>query len=129
MSLSLPEDLEPYLQEYSDKNGPGAYAIELERPTDLPSAWDREFETRPPYWSDLVAGSKCLYVGGTTDLLSRLEDHRDGEVRLTALTRVCEIRGLHTAWVCDSEDEAWKVERALARMLQRTRPEWFTHQN
>lgn len=128
MSLSLPADLEPYVDDYDDMHLSGAYALELERPASLPEVWDRHYDHRPPYWSDLLQASRVLYVGGTGDLLSRLEDHRDQEVRQTALTRVCEVRGLHTAWVADSPEHAFELlEPRLARWLQEARPQDYIH--
>lgn len=129
MSLKLPADLEPYLQDYEQKNGPGAYALELERPLDLEEQWHRHNEEKPPYWSDLNTADSVYYVGGTSDLLSRLEDHRNGDKRLTALTRVCEIAGLQTAWPHDGDtSEVFDVlEPRLARWLQESRPDSYVH--
>lgn len=134
MPLSLLEDLEPYVDDYDEMHASGVYALELERPASLADVWDQHYDTRPPYWSDLMQAEKCLYVGGASDLLSRLEDHRDNEdptkdtKRQTALTRVCEVRGLHTAWLADSPEHAFEIlEPRLARWLQSSHSSWYVH--
>lgn len=127
--LSLPQDLEPYVDGYGELHSPGAYCLCLSRPVDLQDRWERHYDMKPPYWDELVNSEKCVYVGGTSDLLSRLEDHRDGEVRQTALTQVCGIEKLQTVWVADSRGEAVNLrEPQLARLLSEEHPEWFVHQ-
>ena len=126
MSLSLPEELSPYTD--GDNSTPGAYALRLGRPLDLESAWEQHYDTRPPYWDQLMQADSVLYVGGTGDLLSRLEDHRDGDVRQTVLTKVCDVTGLQTAWPADNPTNAFElVEPRLARWLQQTRPSSYVH--
>lgn len=129
MSLSLPADLEPYTNGLEDAHEPGVYALYLNRPSALADAWDEEYDVRPPYWQDLIEASRVVYVGGASDLLARLEDHRDGDVRQTALTKICDITGLHTVWVCEDKETAFNIEEPrLARMLQEEYPEWYIHQ-
>lgn len=128
MSLSLPEDLEPYVDDYDDLHSSGAYALELQRPVDLRERWQQHYDTEPDYWTRLVNADTVYYVGGTSDLLSRLEDHRDGEVRQTVLTRVCDIRRLHVAWVSSDAETATEIdEPRLARWLQESRPRSYCH--
>lgn len=130
MTLSLPEDLTPYTNGHDDLHSAGCYAIYLNRPSALADAWDEKYDTRPPYWQQLTEADRVLYVGGASDLLARLEDHRDGGVRETALTKICEVTGLHTVWVCEDADTAFNIEEPrLARMLQEEYPSWFVHQN
>lgn len=134
MPLSLPEDLEPYIEEYDQLHSEGAYALELSRPVNLEAVWHRHNETKPPYWDRLVNASEIYYVGASGDLLARLEDHRDNDdsrrksKRDTALTKVCSVRGLHTAWPTDSVEKAYELERDIARTLSRTRPDDYIHQ-
>lgn len=135
MSLQLPGDLEPYVSNYNQLHSPGAYALVLEKPSDLAGAWEAEYDTQPDYWPELRDASECFYVGGTGDLLSRLEDHRNGDrdddtgARSTVLTELCSIEGLQTAWVAESPERATDIiEPRLARWLQKARPSAFVHQ-
>lgn len=129
MSLSLPEDLEPYVDDYDDLHSPGAYALELVRPVNLEEQWHRHNDEKPPYWRELTQGDRVFYVGGTGDLISRLEDHRNGDVRTTVLTEVCEIHGLQTVWVGESYEHATEIlEPQLHRMLQEEYAGSYVHQ-
>ena len=126
MSLCLPEELSPHTD--GDNSQPGAYALKLGRPLDLESAWEQHYDERPPYWDQLMNADTVYYVGGTGNLLSRLEDHRDGDHRQTVLTRVCDVVGLQTAWPADTPEDAFElVEPRLARYLQQTRPSSYVH--
>lgn len=127
MSLELPADLEPYISEYDEIHNPAVYALELGKPKNLSEAWDAAYERRPPYFQDLQEAPTVFYVGATSDALSRLEDHRDGEVRTTALTEVCQIRGLHTVWLFEDADEAFLRESQMARLLDREKEDAFVH--
>jgi predicted GIY-YIG superfamily endonuclease len=128
--LELPADIEPFLQdEHSHERirGPAVYCLRLTRPDDLAAVWDAEFDTRPDYWDDLTDADGVLYVGSAKDLLSRLNDHADGEVRLTVLTTVCEINGLRNVWWVDDPDRRFIEESQIATMLQNQRPDLYTH--
>jgi len=126
MSLSLPADIEPFCESTDEFHNPAAYALVLDRPDDFAAAWDRQYDIRPD-WLDAArtAGTLC-YVGGSSDLLSRLEDHRNGDKRQTTLTRICDIDRLHTVWF--AENEHWKqTEFQLAQWLSDERPRWYVH--
>jgi len=131
MSLSLPEDAEPFLRsddDFSQLHAGAAYALTLSKPADLTAEWDRHFDERPDYWDQLDDAERVVYVGGSKDLLARLEDHRDGEVRQTALTTVCEIGELRNVWWADSGDP-FLVETQLADLLaQELPPTTYVHQ-
>jgi predicted GIY-YIG superfamily endonuclease len=127
MSLSLPADIEPYCDSTEDYHKQGAYALVLNRPDNFLERWDRHHDKRPDWLSAARTADVLAYVGGSSDILSRLEDHRDGEVRQTTLTRVCEIDRLHTLWY--SVDEDWRqTEFRLAKWLANERLRWFVHQ-
>lgn len=131
MTLSLPADVEPHLgtdADLSDFHRPGVYALRLSRPDDVADAWDREFDSRPAWFDRFAGASGVVYVGGAADVLARLEDHRDGEVRTTVLTRVCEIESLRNVWWFSDTDEAFTRESKLAIMLQNEYPDLFVHQ-
>lgn len=108
--INLPEDLEPFADDYSDISGPGVYALNLSKPRNLAEAWDREFDSRPNYWNELKQARFVVYVGAAKNVLSRLEDHRDGNVRVGVLQRICEIQEVRNVWFCDSTDKAFEME-------------------
>lgn len=129
MSLSLPADIEPFADDYSDLSGPGIYALNLSKPEDLTAAWDAEFDERPAYWDKLQQSESVVYVGAAKNVLSRLEDHRDKDVRVGVLQRVCDIEGLRNVWFCDSAEEAFERESRKAIELRNwLSPETFVHQ-
>jgi predicted GIY-YIG superfamily endonuclease len=119
MSLELPAELEPYAEEYSDISGPGCYLLELTKPDDMADAWDREFDHRPEWFEQLQDADRVLYVGASKRVLSRLEDHRDGEVRLTVLTRVCDVSSVEEAWFYGSAEKAFQAEYNHAAEVSR----------
>lgn len=128
MTLSLPEDLEPYLENGFDQcHSAGVYALDLKRPDDLAEAWDREFETRPDYWAPLTDSSEVIYVGATADVLSRLEEHRDGNVRRAALVSVCEITDIRGVWWFDAVDRAFEREHGIAMSINNAVPSAYVH--
>jgi len=128
MTLSLPADVEVFLtDEYDQLHDPGVYALVLERPDGVAEAWDREFETRPPWFDEFQDARAVWYVGATNDCLSRLEDHRDGEVRVGVLQRVCEIESLRNVWWMPSTDKAFERESGIAVELQNHYPEVYVH--
>jgi len=131
MPLELPADLEPFVDDYDQMTTEGCYALLLDRPDNPAAAWDRHFDTRPEWFARFVGAEQVAYVGSGHDVLRRLEEHRDGEVRTTVLTEVCEIDGLHTVWFVGAEDteQLRFEERKLARWLDRERPSWFVHNN
>jgi predicted GIY-YIG superfamily endonuclease len=117
--LSLPAELEPHADDYSDINGPGVYMLELTKPDDIASEWDREFDHRPEWFEQLTDASRVLYVGASKRVLSRLEDHRDGQVRLTVLTRVCDVSSVENVWFYDSAEKAFQAEYNHAAEVSR----------
>jgi len=131
MTLSLPEDIEPFLRSddaFSQIHAGAAYALVLSKPDDLEAEWDRHFETRPEYWDQLVDAETVIYVGGSKDLLGRLEDHHEGDVRVTVLTEICEIDRLRNVWWADDRGP-FLVEPQLADLLRHELPtETYVHQ-
>ena len=123
MGLELPADAEPFLRSEDEwLRRPAAYALELRKPYHFEAQWDRHFDTRPDdYWEELVAADEVIYVGGTKDLLGRLEDHRDGEVRQAVLLEVCAILSIRSVWWADGDDPLL-VERQLADALRAEEP-------
>jgi hypothetical protein len=130
VALELPADIGPFLQDHHAHErirGPAVYCLRLTRPDDLAAAWDTEFDHRPEYWDDLTDADGVLYVGSAKDLLSRLNDHADGEVRLTVLTTVCDIGGLRNVFWVDDPDRRRIEESQIATMMQNELAEMYVH--
>jgi len=130
VALELPADIEPFLQDdhqHERIRSAAVYCLRLTRPDDLAAAWDRHFENRPEYWADLTDAEGVVYVGSAKDLLARLNDHANGEVRLTVLTEICEIDDLRNVWWVDDPDRRFIEESRIATMLQNQRPDLYTH--
>jgi len=128
MTLSLPQDLGEHIP-IEDYHSPAVYALDLSRPNDLASAWDREFDVRPPFFGELRDADGVVYVGATNDALGRLEDHRDGDVRQAALLQVCDIKGLRDVWLFDEVGRAFERESGIAIELANEHPDWFVKQS
>lgn len=129
MTLSLPEDAEPFLTDgmnFSRLRGAGVYCLVLDRPDDLEAAWDQAFDHRPPYFEELRNARQAVYIGAAKDVLARLTDHKDGEKRLTVLTEICDITELRNIWWTDP-NRRFVVESQMQTMLQNEKPEWFVH--
>ncbi len=129
MSLSLPEDAEPFADNYSDLSGSGIYALDLSKPDGLAETWDAQFDERPAYWDELKQAESVVYVGAAKNVMGRLEDHRNKDVRIGVLQRVCEIEGVRNVWFCDSADQAFEKESAKAIELRNwLAPQTYVHQ-
>jgi len=130
MSLNLPEDAETFLSDdHPDWSGPGVYALTLSKPDDLAAEWDAVYEERPEYWDQLEESETVVYVGAAKNVMARLEDHRDGDVRKAALLRVCEIDHLRNIWWFNTPDAAFLKESQLAMWMQNQYADMFVHQN
>lgn len=127
MPLKLPATLEPFCDDDHDWHDAAAYALDLQRPADPAAAWDRHFDARPDWFGAFRDAARVVYVGSASDVLHRLEDHRDGDVRRATLLRVCQINELRLVWwVDDTEPEV--VEYNLAAALRAEYPGWYVHQ-
>ena len=127
MSLSLPEDIEPFLDDTHTWSDSAVYALCLSRPDDLAQAWDAEFDHRPDYWDELVEAQNVVYVGAAKNLISRLEDHHNQDVRKTVLTAVCDVEGLRNVWWCSDMDHAIQEESKLSIMMQNQYADTYVH--
>ena len=126
MSLSLPEDLEVFGG--PDRwHSPGCYCLTLDAPDDITTAWETEFDVRPPWVDQIAITRETWYVGAASDVLARLEDHRDGEVRKAAILRLCDIDGLRNVWWYPNKDEAFIRESKIAIDLQNAYPDTYVH--
>jgi len=128
MTLSLPADAEPYVEDFAELRGPAVYALDLTRPDDLAAAWDDEYDTRPEWFEEFRAAEGVVYVGATADLLGRLTDHKLGEKRQTVLLSVCAVDGVRNVWPMDTADEAFERESAIAIRLRNHLEGYYVHQ-
>ena len=126
LTLELPADVEVFGG--PDKwHDPAVYCLVLERPDDVADVWDRQFDHRAPWFEEFRDASAVWYVGAAADCLSRLEDHRDGEVRTTVLTEVCAIDSLRNVWWFEDADRAFERESGIAVELQNHYPSVYVH--
>lgn len=127
MSLDLPADLEPWVDPDA-WHTPAVYALDLDLPDDLVLRWEETYDVTPDFVDRAAFVSDVVYVGATADLLSRLEDHRDGEVRQAALVALADDKSLRTVWEFDRADLAFERESFYATELRNQRPEIYVHQ-
>ena len=127
VTLSLPADLEAHADDYAQLTSPGVYALRLEKPDAPEWAIAETWDVWPSWGDEFVAADAIAYVGASSNVLGRLEDHRDGEVRKAALLRICEIDGIHSVWFYDDVDLAFDREWQHATKLQHERPAWYVH--
>jgi len=129
VTLTLPADAEPFVDDdISELRQPGVYALKCLKPEDIADRWDATFDHRPAYWDELVDAERVAYVGASKDVLARLEDHRDAEVRKAALLRVCEPVGVLNIRFFKSAHRAFERESGLALRFARQHPEFYVHQ-
>jgi len=131
VSLSLPGCIEPHMMTdmaFERIRGAAVYVLQLDLPENIYEAWDEHFDHRAPYLDDIDDSSGVRYVGAANDLLHRLNDHNDGQVRKSALLRVCDIAELHSVWWFDSAEEAFERESKIATIMQNNRPDLYIHQ-
>lgn len=128
MSLSLPADLEPYLTDgFEQMRQPAVYVLDLERPDNLAEKWDDRFETRPEWFPEFRDSSAVIYVGATSDVLRRLEEHRDGNVRRAVLCEICDVSGIRAIHWFQSQDRAFERESGIAISIQNANPSKYIH--
>jgi predicted GIY-YIG superfamily endonuclease len=129
MTLTLPADAEPFVDDdISDLRQPGVYALKCIKPNDMVAQWDRHFDHRPDYWNELVNAERVAYIGASNDVLARLEDHRDADVRKAALLEVCEPVGVLNIKFFPTAEQAFERESGLALRFAREHPEFYAHQ-
>jgi len=127
MALLLPEDLEAFVDP-EDWDSPAVYALTLRRPSNPEAAWDDAYDVRPDWFTEFLHAGTVVYIGATADVLSRLEDHRNGEVRVAALLKICEIEGLRNVWTFDDKDRAFERESGIAMTMTNEYPGYYVHQ-
>lgn len=128
--MELPADAEIHIPgestDITELHDSGVYCLEISRPDDPTAAWDETHDTRPEYWPQFLSACEVWYVGSAKDVLSRLEDHRDGE-RVPVLLEICEVTALRNIWWCESNRRT-VVEAQVADLLRQQHPSVFVHQ-
>jgi predicted GIY-YIG superfamily endonuclease len=126
MSLNLPQDLEPWTDEWDT---PAVYALRLTLPSDFPERWDATYDHHPDFVDAAATAETVLYVGATADVLSRLEDHRDGVVRTASLVSLASDVELRNVWPFDTKTRAFERESGIAiRLNNHTDAGTYVHQ-
>lgn len=83
----------------ADAQGPGVYSLRIAIPSDPKAVWSQEFDVAKAAWTEqLRAAERLLYVGEAHDIYSRIMDHCRGDVRQTAIMRVCPPVDVHGVW-------------------------------
>jgi len=127
MGLELPADLEAFADDYDQLTSAAVYALDCEIP-DLSTAWDRHYDVRPEWFDAADEKPNHIYVGAAKNVLQRLEEHRDGEIRKASLPRVADDVSLRNVWWYDDADRAFERESNVAIRLRIHLPETFVHQ-
>jgi predicted GIY-YIG superfamily endonuclease len=118
MVLELPRDLEAFADGYDQLSGPAVYALDIDRPDNLGEVWDELFDTRPAYFERLRDAGACVYVGASGNVLARLEDHRDGNVRKAVLPSIATDVSLRNVWFKKSKQQAFEHESRIGIRLR-----------
>ena len=122
MTLTLPSDLEKFTDDYTAS---GIYALDIQKPDNLEVEWDRRFEHRAAWFEEFAAAEHVVYVGAAKNLLSRLEDHRDGQVRQAILPSLAVDMTLRNVWLRPDMDTAMQDESRIAIRLRNHLPETY----
>jgi len=125
--LPLSEHVEQVGYTPTELRNPGVYTLRCCRPDDPTAAWDEIFDHRSQYVDEMIDASEIVYVGAAKDVYDRLTDHVAGDVRQTALLRVCPPHNLIDVQLFDSADKAFMRESGIATQLQNQNPSWYVH--
>jgi len=108
MSLSLPEDIEPFGTDWTQ---PGCYALLYAKPENPTEAVDKAFDNRPDWFDEFLKCEHCLYVGESYNVMQRLIDHNEADKRLTTLSRIgCDPISVEAIEYHDSKEQAEHAE-------------------
>jgi len=119
---------EQLLAQVDDPTQPGIYVLELDSPgTSLHAharRWYAEYQTvHPDDVAGLVGTDRLLYVGATSHLQKRLEDHVQAEVRQSAWLKVYPPTELVTVSVSPGAGQAFEHETQVAHQVADATPE------
>jgi len=129
MTLTLPADAEPFVDDdISELRQPGCYALKCRKPDNPRKQWQEHFDSVPDYIELVEDRQRVAYVGAASDVLRRLEEHRDGDKRKAALLRVCEPIGVLNIKFFPTAQQAFDREFNLAQRFAQQHPEFYVHQ-
>lgn len=104
----------------ADSRGAGAYALRVDTPADpeaVARAWLSEVDAALPHEAFArLSRERVAYVGGSSDVYSRLQDHGDAQVRQATFLEVFDPVDLIDVWPAD---DPFRAERRVARALSR----------
>ena len=107
----LSEALAEHVPDDGHATDPGVYALDIAVPDEGHESHARRwltsgYGTVPPFLPQLVACDKAVYVGRSSNVRARLEDHLEGRVRTASLPSVYEIRGIDSVEWGENSDTA-----------------------
>lgn len=105
--------------------GAAVYALRLTIPAYPRAAWADAFDAPPPddFEARLRAADRLVYVGESADAYGRIMDHARGDVRQTAIMRVCEPERVVGVWPVDGDRSAAEYNTA-ARLADGSTAVW-----
>lgn len=113
---------EEFVDDISKAHSPGIYVLEMSTPAtsdyeEYCRLWLEEFDTTPRYLQSIAATPKLLYVGAAEDVYERLEEHLTEPNQSTTIADVFPIHSIRYIKWCESPDEAFDYEKAVATDL------------
>jgi predicted GIY-YIG superfamily endonuclease len=115
--------MEAFVDDLADAHQPGVYVLELSNPVSSDyeahtRLWLEEFEVTPEFLDSVAEANKLLYVGAAEDVYERLQEHLESPNRSTKLSKVFPIHSIKYIHLCESAQEAFLREDAVATDLQ-----------
>lgn len=125
--INTDEELAPHVTENHAASDPGVYAVEIGVPENagyetLSRDWLEQYESTPPYLSQLVDADTVVYVGASKSVRDRIEEHRKGKVRKASLPRIWGITDVVDVWWYTDKNRAFERENYHALELAKETP-------
>jgi len=95
----LSEALAPHVPTAGSASDPGCYALNIETPAGghetHARVWlESGYEETPPYLQQIADASRVIYVGRSSNVRQRIQEHLDGDTRKATLPSVYEVFGI-----------------------------------
>jgi hypothetical protein len=95
----LSEALAPHVDADAESSDPGCYALAIAVPDEGHDEHARRwleagYGTVPPYLPQIVECEEVVYVGRSSNVRVRLEEHLAGRVRTASLPSVYDVKGI-----------------------------------